>query len=85
MMQARRIFEADYRLNHRQREAILLFTRAPAMHMDIQEHQDRHHTAYATARRDLLELVKWEYLIQIKDGNRYVFKASSKMTSNPPV
>jgi Fic family protein len=85
MMQARRIFEADYRLNHRQREAILLFTRAPAMHMDIQEHQDRHHTAYATARRDLLELVKWEYLIQIKDGNRYVFKASSKMTSNPSV
>jgi Fic family protein len=81
MSAARKVFESDFRLNHRQRATILRVLRSPNMTVTIQEHQDKHAIAYGTARTDLLDLEKWGYLLKIQVGNRFEFVSGPKMAA----
>jgi len=81
MSAARKVFESDHRLNHRQRDVILRMVRSPGSVFDIQDHQARHGTAYGTARTDLLELVGWGYLAKTQVGNRFEFASGPKVQS----
>ncbi len=79
MKAARKVFESDRRLNHRQRDVILRMVRNPQMSVTIQGHQSRHDIAYGTARTDLLDLVKWRYLAKFESGNRFDFVTGKKL------
>lgn len=66
----RKVFESDHRLNHRQRDVILRLLRNPNLSVSIQDHESRHHVAYATARGDLLDLAEWGYLSKVLVANK---------------
>ncbi len=76
---ARRVFESDHRLNHRQRDVVLRMVRNPSLVLTIQEHQVRHHTAYGTARADLLSLAQWNYVNVVQNGKRYDFVRGARL------
>lgn len=73
MSQARKLFSADRKLNHRQQEIVLQAARNPDRFFTIADHQSKHAIAYGTARSDLLELAQWGYMKQVQVGNRYEF------------
>ena len=50
LVQARRLFSTDSRLNYRQREIVLHATRNPDRYFTIAEHQRQNGITYATAR-----------------------------------
>lgn len=77
--QAKRIFVADSRLNHRQREVILFAARNTDRHFTIANHKSRHQVTYATARSDFLKLAKWKYLKKIVVGKRFEFIAGERV------
>lgn len=79
--QARQLFSADRRLNHRQREVVLRAAKHPDAIFTIAEHRSLHAIAYETARRDLIELATWGYLSQDEVGNRYEFHPTDKFSS----
>ncbi len=79
MSAARKVFESDHRLNHRQRDIILRMVRTPHLSLSIQDHQSRYGAAYGTARSDLLDLVEWNYLFKSQEGNRFIFIRGPKL------
>lgn len=79
MAEARKIFESDRMLNHRQRDVVVRMMRHADNALTIQEHQARHNISYATARSDLLDLVQWEYLAKFQVGNRFDFIKGAKL------
>lgn len=81
MTDARKVFESDRRLNHRQRDVIVRMIRSPDHAISIQEHQARHNIAYGTARSDLLALEAWKYLSKTQSGNRFDFIQGPKLKS----
>jgi Fic family protein len=78
--EARRLFSSDRRLNHRQQDIVLHATRSPDRYFTIAEHKNKYGTAYATARADFLQLVKWKYLKKIQVGKRFEFTAGQKVS-----
>jgi len=68
--EGRRVFEADLRLNPRQRDVVLRMLRNPSLAISIQQHMMRHQVAYATARGDLLNLEAWGYLVRASHGQK---------------
>jgi hypothetical protein len=60
-------------LNNRQRSILSRAARQPSARFHIQYHQTRHRIAYATARRDLLDLVERGYLRLERQGKAFVF------------
>jgi Fic family protein len=79
MADARKVFEADHRLNHRQRDVIVRMLRSPHLALTMRDHQGRHNVAYATARSDLMSLEFWGYLRSHRDGKRFVFVRGSNL------
>jgi Fic family protein len=76
---ARKLFAEDRRLNHRQREAVLLGARNPDRVFTIAEHKERFAISYATARGDLLRLAEWGYFTFSPESKRYDFYPSQKL------
>lgn len=76
---ARNVFETDYRLNHRQRELIFRLIRSPNMSVAVNDYESRHNIAYATARKDLLDLSDWDYLTKFQEGKRFIFLRGPKL------
>jgi Fic family protein len=80
MAQARNLFSADSRLNHRQRELVLAVTRGPDRYFTVAEHQNRQGISYATARKDLLQLAEWNYIKMVSVAKRFEFIAGEKLS-----
>lgn len=80
-IETQQVYDADHRLNHRQRDAIARVLNAPRLSLTVQDHRDRHNIAYATARADLLALATWEYLTQSQSGKRFVFARGPKLSN----
>lgn len=80
MIEARRVFEDDRRLNHRQRSLITRLLRNPQQVVTIKSHQGRHTVAYGTARSDLLDLADWGYLVKGQRANRFEFEAGPRLS-----
>ncbi len=76
---ARKLIRADKRLNHRQQEVVVQGARNPDRVFTIAEHQSTFAVSYATARSDLLELSRWEYLTYSADQKRYDFYPAEKL------
>lgn len=64
---------ADARVNHRQRAIILNAINDPAFPQRIEAHRRRYRVAYATARKDFLDLAEAGYLRQEVEGRAFVF------------
>lgn len=64
---------ADARVNHRQRAIILNAINDPASPQRIEVHRRRYRVAYATARKDFLDLAEAGYLRQEVEGRAFVF------------
>jgi len=79
IVQARRLFSADSRLNHRQRDIVLHATRNTDRYFTISEHQKAYNIAYGTARKDFLQLGRWKYLKRLLVGKRFEFAAGEKI------
>jgi hypothetical protein len=67
------LLEENFRLNHRQRSVLARAARMPFAEFHIQYHQEKHHIAYSTARRDLLELSEMGYLRRKRQSRAFVF------------
>jgi Fic family protein len=80
VVEARRLFSSDPRLNFRQQEIVLQATRNTDRFFTIKEHQAKFNLAYATARRDFLQLVKWKYLKKALVGRRFEFGAGERVS-----
>jgi len=80
VVDARRLFTSDSRLNHRQRDIILHAARNPDRYFTIAEHQRQNGITYATSRTDFLNLVKWKYLKNVPVGKRFEFIAGPKIS-----
>ena len=65
--------------NHRQRSMIARAQANPGAEFVIRYHQSNHDVAYATARKDFLELEASGYLVREKRGKTYVFRAGPKL------
>jgi Fic family protein len=61
--------------NHRQQALLNRALRHPGTIFTIESHQNSHAVSYATARADLLRLVKLQLLNQRKRGKAFVFEA----------
>jgi Fic family protein len=61
--------------NHRQQALLNRALRHPGTSFTIESHQNSHAVSYATARADLLRLVKLQLLNQRKRGKAFVFEA----------
>jgi Fic family protein len=61
--------------NHRQQALLNRALRHPGTSFTIESHQNSHAVSYATARSDLLRLVKLQLLNQRKRGKAFVFEA----------
>lgn len=79
LLQMRRLFTQDRDLNHRQHALLHHALNHPDTIYTIESHQRSHNVAYATARSDLLELAKREYLLQERSGNRFEFMAGPRL------
>jgi hypothetical protein len=77
---ARTLFSSDRRLNHRQRDVVLQAAKNPDRIFFISDHLAKHGIAYGTARRDLLQLVDWEYLRLEAVGKRFEFLVGPKVS-----
>lgn len=82
MAEARRLFEQDTTLNHRQHALLLHAVRHPSTVYTIESHQKSHAVVYATARSDLFALESAGYLVRHRRGNRYEFSAGPKLRHN---
>ncbi len=77
--QARRLFSADTRLNHRQREVILAAARNPDSVFTIEDHKNQTSVAYGTARRDMIDLATWGYFVLDRAGKRFEFRPAERL------
>lgn len=68
-------------MNHRQRALIAHALRNPTHRYTIESHRNSHRVAYATARSDLLQLAKRDYLDQQKRGRQMVFLPGTRLTA----
>jgi Fic family protein len=71
--------ENDTRLNNRQ---LLILSRAlndPGAEFTISHHRTNHRIVYATARKDLLDLVEMGYMVMEARGRLFVFRAASSL------
>ena len=67
-------------LNLRQKELVRHALRHPGHRYTIESHKNTHGVVYQTARKDLLELAKKGFLIQVRDqGKRFAFVPSERM------
>lgn len=69
----------DDHLNHRQRSIILNAANDPTAPQRIERHRQRYRVAYATARKDFLDLVAAGYLRQKTEGRAFVFYAGERL------
>lgn len=65
--------------NHRQRSIIARALRTPNAEFRIGYHQRKHNIAYATARRDLIELKDKGYLRIDQNGKEFVFLPDTRI------
>lgn len=66
-------------LNQRQRSILARALRIPDSEFRIRYHKTNHRIAYATARRDLLELAEKDYLVMEQRGKAFVFTRGPKL------
>lgn len=66
--------------NHRQRSIVARALRTPRAEFRIRYHQRKHGISYATARRDLVDLVAEGYLCVEQRGKTFVFLAGERIT-----
>jgi Fic family protein len=69
----RSILEHDVDINYRQRSVLAQALADPDREFLIRQHQLVHSVVYATARADLLDLVRYGYLTQVTRGRAFVF------------
>ena len=74
-----RILRRDPELNQRQRSILSKALRDPHATFRIGYHRTNHNIAYATARRDLVELEQRGYLISQMRGKAWVFAPSESL------
>lgn len=77
--EVRRVLQHDIMLNQRQRAIIARALRRPDATFTIKYHQTNHAIAYATARRDLMELTDKGYLTFDMVGKAMVFRADPSL------
>jgi hypothetical protein len=73
------ILRRDPELNQRQRSILARAMRNPRAEFRIRYHKTNHNIAYATARRDLIELEEKGYLKSIVRGKAFVFTRSAAL------
>jgi Fic family protein len=71
--EATKIVRAFPDMNHRQSALLQDCLKHPGRRYTIRDHGGLHRVAYATARADLLELMKRKLLVGEKQGKHYVF------------
>jgi len=80
-MRMRELLRMDPGLNQRQRSVVSRALRSAKAEFTIRYHEHNHAIAYATARRDLLELAEKQYLTMHVHGKAFVFTASPDLHS----
>lgn len=76
----RDVLRRDPALNQRQRSILARALRDPHAEFRIRYHKTNHNIAYATARRDLIELEEKGYLQSVLRGKAFVFAPSPTLT-----
>lgn len=71
--EVREILRMNPDLNHRQRSIVARAARTPYAEFRIRYHQKKHGVSYATARRDMVELVEKGYLRMEQHGKSFLF------------
>jgi len=75
----REVLRHEPLLNQRQRAILARALRAPEAEFQIRYHKTNHNIAYTTARRDLLELYKKNYLTMEQRGKAFVFLSGPRL------
>lgn len=70
------MLSGTFMVNHRQQAILSRALRNPHEAFLIRQHRIDQNIAYGTARSDLLELVHAGFLVQVKEGKRFVFRPS---------
>ncbi len=68
------------KLNHRQRALLIDALRQPDSAYTIAGHQTAHRVTYATARADLMDLVRLKLLEKSKNGKAFLFEPVDNLT-----
>lgn len=76
-----RSLKTDLTLNHRQRAVLIRALKDPSVQVTIESHAASHAVVYATARADLLSLVRKGYLLQQRVGRKFVFVPAPDLRS----
>ncbi len=71
-------FSSEPDLNHRQRALLMHAVRHPDSIYSIEGHRNSHRVAYATARKDLMDLVAAGLLTQLRVGKRLMYRLADR-------